>query len=171
MSSGPSDANIIPEIEPHNSGSDAGDTVVVAVIPKNKSDNLVVSLCRYKGHKLVDVRVYGRFNGITETRPTRKGVCLNVTLLPALIAALNAAVAEAHRLCLLPQAGSDDQPPVNGVACAKDRTAAERQRRRRQRLRESQGRVTGVTVKQSVTAEDAVTPSLLARNQEGPTPT
>src|SRR5262245_32870352 len=55
MSLRPPDANIS-EIEPHNS-SDAGDTVVVAVIPKNKSDNLVVSLCRYKGHKLVDVRV------------------------------------------------------------------------------------------------------------------
>src|SRR5262249_50730618 len=90
------------------------------------------------------------FNGITETRPTRKGVCVNVVLLPALIAALNAAAAEAHRLGLLPQA-EPDQPTVNGVARAKDRTAAERQRRRRERLRASRDNIPAVTVDESVT--------------------
>src|SRR5262249_4025414 len=106
------DANKPETVEPRNS-SDSSDPVVVAVIPKNKADDVIISLCRYNGHDLIDVRVYSAFNGVAEKRPTRKGVCVNVALLPALIAALNAAAAEAHRLGLLTQA-APDQSPVNG---------------------------------------------------------
>jgi hypothetical protein len=120
----------VPEPLDWRNPPDAGDPLVVAVISKNRCDDLFVSLCRYNGHDLVDVRVHSLFKGVTEKRPTRKGVSLKVALLPELIAALNAAVSEARRLGLLRQ----DQAPLDS-ASAKDRTAAERQRRRRDRLR------------------------------------
>jgi hypothetical protein len=157
----------IPDPVDQRNPTDVGHTVVIARIAKNKVDDIVVSLARYREHDLIDVRVHTLFQGVTERRPTKRGVSLKITSLPELIAALNAAAAEAHRLGLLPSA--PDPAPPDSVA-AKDRTAAERQRRRRERLRASRVPVMDI-VDDSVTARCSVTPSLLPKSEEGPTPT
>ena len=45
-----------------------------------------MGLREYRGHHLVDVRVY--YDAGSEMRPTKKGVCFNVALLPEVVAAL-----------------------------------------------------------------------------------
>jgi hypothetical protein len=155
------DTRNIPEpLDQHNS-ADAADTLVVATIPKNKSDDLVVSLCRFNGHNLLDLRVHAAFGGDATKRPTRKGISINVTRLPELIAALHGAADEARRLGLLADDAPDATPADTGP---RDRIAAERQRRRRARLRSSRP-VTG----DSVIVTDNVTSSLFEQKGD-PTP-
>jgi hypothetical protein len=127
------------------------DTLEVARFPKNHAEDVVVSLGRYNGHDLLDARVHALFPGATEKHPTRKGISIKVERLPDLIAALIAAEREARRLGLLADAAADPKP--------KDRTAAERQRRRRDRLRASRD-----DMRDSVTAADYTTPLLEDRH-------
>jgi hypothetical protein len=100
--------------------------------PKNRSEDLVLTLTRYHGHDLIDVRVHSVLPGVSGKHPTRKGVSINVALLPDLIAVLQRAESEARDRGLLVDAPA---------AKPKDRTAAARQRRRRDRLRMSRDRV------------------------------
>ena len=68
------------------------EATVVAIIRKNSLEEVRVSISEFRGHKLVDVRVFADFDGSGgEPRPTKKGVALKVELLPDLIAALRAA--------------------------------------------------------------------------------
>lgn len=77
------------------------DATTVAVIPKNAISELRVQLKYYKAHPLVDVRLWGERDTDTERRPTRKGVCLHVSRLPALCDAVERALDEARRSGML----------------------------------------------------------------------
>lgn len=76
----------------------------VAVVEKNSREDVRITLDEYHGVQLIDVRTFADFTaGTIETRgPTKKGVSLNVSRLPDLIAGLEAARTEAVRRGLLP---------------------------------------------------------------------
>lgn len=57
------------------------------VLPKNSREELHVSLDAFKGHTLINLRVWYRSED-GDMRPTKKGVALRAGSLPAVIAAL-----------------------------------------------------------------------------------
>lgn len=57
---------------------------------KNSVEKVRVSLTVYKGHELVDIRVYYK-NDAGEFLPTRKGLSLSVDLFPELLAGIKKA--------------------------------------------------------------------------------
>ncbi len=76
-------------------------STLIATIPKNKTQNLVVSLSEFNGHHLLDVRVFAAFVQGDEPKPTKKGISIAIGRLLALIEALRDAEAEARRRGLL----------------------------------------------------------------------
>jgi hypothetical protein len=77
------------------------EATIIFTIPKNSQESVVVSLSRFNDVDLVDLRVHAVFGNSDEPQPTRKGVCLKIQKLPALIEALLDARAEAERRGLL----------------------------------------------------------------------
>jgi hypothetical protein len=67
------------------------DRTVVAQIRKNANETIVVSLDRFNGHELIDIRAWSIFGEPAEFRPMKKGVSLKIELLPELIEALTSA--------------------------------------------------------------------------------
>ena len=65
----------------------------VAEIQKNAVEVVRVSLTEFKGHQLVDLRVYF-LDDSDEFRPSKKGVCLKPDLLGEVIQALERAQLE-----------------------------------------------------------------------------
>jgi hypothetical protein len=80
--------------------SDAATTI--ATLQKNSQESVIIALDEWKGHHLVDLRVYARYATWEEPKATKKGVALRVEQLPSLIEALQAAATEARRRGLLP---------------------------------------------------------------------
>ena len=76
----------------------------IAVIGKNSTERVHVSLSEFKGTQLIDLRTYYT-DSKGEDRATAKRICLRVGLLPELVKAVQAAEAEAIRLGLLPASG------------------------------------------------------------------
>lgn len=72
---------------------------LIAIVPKNGREHVRVRLTAFNDHDLVDLRVFSLEGG--EAKPTRSGVCVNVSTLPELRAALDKAEREARRLGLL----------------------------------------------------------------------
>lgn len=72
---------------------------IITTVPKNRGEHIRVSLTVFKGHNLVDVRVFCERDG--GAKPTKAGVSVNVERLPELRAALEKAEAAAQRLGLL----------------------------------------------------------------------
>jgi Transcriptional Coactivator p15 (PC4) len=70
---------------PLTSGSSGDDACFV--IRKNAEEEVRVVLSTFKGHRLVDIRIYADF-GQGERKPTKKGICLKVEKLADLIHAL-----------------------------------------------------------------------------------
>jgi hypothetical protein len=66
---------------------------LIGIVSKNAREEVRISLSRFKGVELVDVRIYANFNGVSEEerRATKKGVSLKLDRLPALIEGLKAA--------------------------------------------------------------------------------
>ena len=66
----------------------------IRTIEKNSSEDIRVQLTNFKGHDLVDVRIWTR-PGPGETdekpKPTKKGICVSPRLIPEIIDALHAA--------------------------------------------------------------------------------
>lgn len=60
---------------------------------KNSTELVEVHITEFRGQEYVDVRVWTLPNPADskEQKPTKKGVCLNIDLLPRLIAALQKA--------------------------------------------------------------------------------
>ena len=88
---------------------------VVAVIRKNKSEDIRVSLSEWEGHNLVNVRIWAEHEGATEARlPTKKGIVLQISRLPELITALEIARDEATAAGLLkaPTTASEVRVPA-----------------------------------------------------------
>ncbi|WP_126419512.1 transcriptional coactivator p15/PC4 family protein [Asticcacaulis excentricus] len=70
-------------------------------VTKNATEEIRVALQEYKGLKLADIRVYGRFSAAKTFAPTAKGISFNPALLPELITLLQAAEAEARKRGLM----------------------------------------------------------------------
>ena len=51
---------------------------------KNATEEVRASLTEYKGHKLIDLRIYYEPEDGEERRPTKKGITIDVALYPEL---------------------------------------------------------------------------------------
>lgn len=60
----------------------------IATVAKNAREEIRIVLTNYKGHDLVDLRVFVEADGRPDRVPTRKGIAVKPALLPALIEAL-----------------------------------------------------------------------------------
>jgi hypothetical protein len=95
--------------------------IIVAEWDRNSREIIRLSLDRYNGRDTIDIRAWWR-DSDGSLKPSRGGLTLAVNHLPALAAGLADALRRARALGLI-------QPDTS----TKDRTAAERQRRYRQR--------------------------------------
>jgi hypothetical protein len=59
------------------------DPIVISEFPKNKTEDFRLSLTEYQGHNLIDFRIYFK-DTQGESKPTKKGVTVNVKLFPQL---------------------------------------------------------------------------------------
>ncbi len=76
--------------------------ILIAAIPKNAIEELRVELTEYRGHHLVQARIWANYDSATTPkRPTRKGFALKVERLSDLIAALQTAERRARDLGVL----------------------------------------------------------------------
>ena len=73
----------------------------IATVPRNALEEVRVRLSRFKGNDLVDVRIFAEPDDSEERRPTKRGIALNVVLLPKLLEALHLAEEEARKAGLL----------------------------------------------------------------------
>ncbi len=84
---------------------------VIATIEKNAVEELRIELSEYRGHDLVNLRIWAAYDAPTsEKRPTKKGFALRITQLPSLIAALLEAEREARAAGLI----EDPAGPAQG---------------------------------------------------------
>ena len=77
----------------------------IATLRKNSTEEIRVGLDEYKGHDLISLRVWADPYAGDERVPTKKGLSVNVRLLPELIAALREAEALAREAGLLGDEG------------------------------------------------------------------
>ena len=69
----------------------------VATIIKNSTEELRIALSEYRGHHLINCRIWANYDSpLEEKRPTKKGVTLAVAKLPELIEALQEAERQAQ---------------------------------------------------------------------------
>ncbi len=69
----------------------------VGSITKNAIEELRVGLSEYRGHHLINCRIWANYDSpLEEKRPTKKGFALAVAKLPELIAALQEAEQQAR---------------------------------------------------------------------------
>ncbi|HEY1561279.1 MAG TPA: transcriptional coactivator p15/PC4 family protein [Caulobacteraceae bacterium] len=81
--------------------------VIIAELRKNARERVRVALDQWQGHHLLDLRVTTQFTaGADVWAPTRKGLSLNVAMIPALRNALDAAEAQARALGLIESDGA-----------------------------------------------------------------
>jgi hypothetical protein len=59
------------------------DPIVISEFQKNKTEDFRLSLTEYQGHNLIDFRIYYK-DKQGESKPTKKGVTVNVKLFPQL---------------------------------------------------------------------------------------
>ena len=59
------------------------DPIVISEFQKNKTEDFRLSLTEYQGHNLIDFRIYFK-DKQGESKPTKKGVTVNVKLFPEL---------------------------------------------------------------------------------------
>ncbi len=69
---------------------------IVARIPKGRNAEIRVEVGEFKGHRVIDVRVWAEPRGGGEHARTRKGITFGIDKLPALIAGLQAATGPAE---------------------------------------------------------------------------
>ena len=75
---------------------------IVAELQKNSRERVRVALDQWQGHNLLDIRVTAQLTEGTDIwTGTKKGVSVNVALIPALREALEAAEAQARATGLL----------------------------------------------------------------------
>jgi hypothetical protein len=71
--------------------SEETDAVVLACIPKGRHAEMRIIAKTWKGRRLIDVRCWAQKKDTGEFGPTRKGVCVDAGMLPALVEALQRA--------------------------------------------------------------------------------
>jgi hypothetical protein len=123
---------------------------------RNGRQEIAVTLDRYNGRFIVDLRVWYADAATGELRPGKPGLTLDVAHLPTLAKAFPDALAQARAMGLLDPERQQPQPrtpapaattaPAEPRRAPKDATAAERQRRRRQRQRENETEIENETV-------------------------
>ena len=59
------------------------DPIEIANFQKNKTEDIKLSLTEYQGHNLIDFRVYYK-DKEGESKPTKKGITVNVKFFPEL---------------------------------------------------------------------------------------
>ena len=59
------------------------DPIVISEFQKNKLEDFKLSLTEYQGHNLLDFRIYFK-DKQGDSKPTKKGVTVNVKLFPEL---------------------------------------------------------------------------------------
>ncbi|CAN7685912.1 transcriptional coactivator p15/PC4 family protein [Rhizobium sp. LjRoot30] len=74
---------------------------IIATVKKNSRENLRVSLGKFVGHNLLNLRLWFTADVDGMERPSKSGFSLRITLIPELIAALQQAEAEARRRGLI----------------------------------------------------------------------
>lgn len=81
----------------------SSDNQLVACVQKNQREEIRISLSRFKGVDLIDVRTFVNFGGTPddERNATKKGISLKVERLPELLDALKAALETARAQGLL----------------------------------------------------------------------
>ena len=57
--------------------------ILISEFPKNKTEDFKLSLTEYQGHTLLDFRIYFK-NSEGESKPTKKGITVNVKFFPEL---------------------------------------------------------------------------------------
>ena len=82
--------------------------IKVATIRKNAEEQVRVSIEEFHGFILVDVRIFSAFTAAKVPMATKRGVSINVAMLPDLVAALQAAEVKACALGLIAPHGADD---------------------------------------------------------------
>ncbi len=76
--------------------------IIVAELRKNARERIRVALDNWQGHDLLDIRVTAQLNEATDVWcPTKKGLSVNVALIPALREALAAAEDQARERGLI----------------------------------------------------------------------
>jgi len=84
--------------------------VVIGEIPKNNREDIRVMLSHFKGHDLVGARIWFKTKD-GESRPSNKGITVNVKVLPELIGLLEEAEKKAIELGVLDPEASPPPPP------------------------------------------------------------
>ena len=84
--------------------------VLIAIVPKNSTDEVRVSLNRFNHHDLIDVRTFTTSRDGGERIPTKAGISLQIEALPALITALVRAQLTAVQAGILAAEPVDDLP-------------------------------------------------------------
>ena len=69
------------------------DPILISEFQKNKMEDFKLSLTEYQGHTLLDFRIYFK-NKEGESKPTKKGITLNVKFFPE----LKKAIADAEKI-------------------------------------------------------------------------
>ena len=93
---------------------------LIETIPKNRREEIRVSLTAYHDRDLVDVRVYCEPYAGDVWVATKRGISLSVTKLPALIKALQAAEREAQETGLLEEPETPATAPIEATEAAPD---------------------------------------------------
>lgn len=81
-------------------GARMADAVTIAEWPRNSRETLRVRLDQFNGRDIIDVRSWYEAKDC-ELKPGRAGICLAVSHLPRLVAALTEALEEAERRGLI----------------------------------------------------------------------
>lgn len=69
----------------------SGEQTIIARVPKNRIEEVVISIDEFKGRKYLDVRVWSIANSVDDPRPTGKGLKLAPDRIEELIEGLNKA--------------------------------------------------------------------------------
>jgi Transcriptional Coactivator p15 (PC4) len=67
----------------------------IAIIPKNKREDIRISLSKFNDIDLINIRIFVDYSG-GERGPSKKGISVRVAQLPALLEALHQAEAQAR---------------------------------------------------------------------------
>jgi hypothetical protein len=91
-------------VEDNPAGADVQFPVLIAEIQKNSDEVVRVVLDQFKGHDLVDIRVFARFTMAGALMPTKRGVSIKIGRALDLADALRHAEARARQLGMTSEA-------------------------------------------------------------------
>ena len=104
---GPSnfDQRCVDQVENKPAPGEVQFPIVIARIQKNADEEIRVAIAEFKGHHLVDIRIFVDFTAARVPMPTKRGLSIRIGQLPDLLDALQDAAARARKLGMLNEAG------------------------------------------------------------------